>query len=136
MRYNLHNSSWMWGGYGFIYTNGRIVQAKRTIAERCVVMTTDHSFLILDGPSVNRIWDSAKYTFDKKGARVPVEFTVQLGGAHFVSTMTVLSVAHTDGSGNELKITGYMPQLTSVEVEMLYRGDRQTGSKGRILFRD
>lgn len=96
-------------------------------------MTTAR-YIVRSGPSAGRIWDSAKYTFDKTGARVPVWFTLGNGSSRIKADFIVLGVSQTDGDGQELMITGHIHILTDQPVRMYYVADRADGNKGFIEF--
>lgn len=93
---------------------------------------------IIDGPTVDRIWDSAKHSQDKHGARIPVSFTVdgqftvdgrfptpaEAGTLKRTQNWRITGVVHEDGSGDSLIISGYCKDGF---FEGYYKGSSRTG---------
>jgi len=86
-------------------------------------------YTITDGPTVDRIWDAAKYSADKMNATVPVRFTTDIRftnatGPWLVLTPHITGVEHEDGSGDSLIISGY---LNASRFTGYYKGRNRSG---------
>lgn len=89
---------------------------------------TAERYIIKSGPSANRFWDSAKYTFDRNDARIPVLLVVSVGDTHMTISFRVLGVQHEDGSGQSLIIQGTSSSIESGKhLKGYYRADSFSG---------
>ena len=89
--------------------------------------TIAQRYTLIDGPSVDRIWDAARYAFDKN-SRVSLEFVTDTRTAGPIETSMrivlrprILGVTHEDGSGDSLIITGTVQPLGALKGALTER---------------